>query len=345
MAVGGYLWWNDHDRSGAQPAGAQNGHGARTAASGHSLPAIPVTTAAQPVGPLGLIQFASIPAAPAKPVGAVHFAVAGNSAYAVATGTDGVVRVAAAPLGPAPKFGPWTAVPGLGSASSEPAVVAGPSVGAGASGTLQVFVLSSADGQIHEAVLTGTTWSPWSTLSGAGGVKLAGNPAAAISDGHTQLIAAGANGELLATSGTGLPGSSWQSWRQVPGAGSVNPNVALAGAPDGTLAAYVLRASDAAVMRVMYQDDHWGYAWPTGAVGIPEAAYTNGGKPYLFIQTVDGDVQVFEPTGADLRGSMNWAFAGISSADPVGATTVPGLGVVLSATAADGSVLLYHADI
>ena len=339
MAVGGYLWWSDHDRSGAQPGGAEKGHGAHTAAHGRSLPAIPVTTAPQPVGPLGLVQFATIAAAAVKPVGAVHFAVAGNTAYAIATGTDGVVRVASAPAGPAPHFGPWTAVPGLTSASSEPAVVAG------TDGTLQVFVLSGADSQIHESMLLGTAWSPWSALSGTGSAKLAGTPAAATSDGRTQLIAAGTNGQLLTTSGTGAPGSSWQPWRQVPGAGSVNPNVALAGAPDGTLAAYVLRASDAAVMRVMYQGGHWGYAWPTGAVGIPEAAYTNGGKPYLFIQTVDGDVQVFEPTGADLKGSMNWSFAGITSANPVGATAAPGLGVVLAATASDGSVHLYHADI
>lgn len=344
MAVGGYLWWHDHDQSAAQPAGAQNGHGAQAAAHSNSLPAIPVSTAAQPVGPLGLVRFGSIAPAPAKPVGAVHFAVAGNSAYAVATGTDGVVRVAAAPLGPAPRFGPWTVVPGLASAASEPAVVTGPSVAAGLA-TLRVFVLSSADGQIHEAVLTGTAWSPWTALSGAGSAKLTGTPAAAVANGHVQLIAAGTNGQLLATTGTGLPGGTWQPWRQVPGAGSVDPGVALAGAPDGTLAAYVLRASDAAVMRVMYQDGHWGYAWPTGAVGTPEAAYTNGGKPYLFIRTVDGDVQVFEPTGADLKGSMNWSFAGITSSGPVGATVVQGLGVVLSATAADGSVLLYHAEI
>jgi serine/threonine-protein kinase len=343
MAFGGYLWWHDHDQSAAQPAGAPNGQSAHTAARG-SLPAIPVSTAAQPVGPLGLVRFGSIAPAPAKPVGAVHFVVAGNSAYAVATGEDGVVRVATAPLGPAPTFGPWTAVPGLVSAASEPAVVTGPSAAAGPE-TLQVFVLSSADGQIHQAVLTGTAWSPGSALPGAGAAKLAGTPAAAVSGGHVQLIAAGTNGQLLATTGTGLPGSNWQPWRQVAGAGPVDPSVALAGAPDGTLAAYVLRASDAAVMRVMYQDDHWGYAWPTGAVGTPEATYTNGGKPYLFIQTVDGDVQVFEPTGADLRGSMNWAFAGITSSGPVGATAVGGLGVVLCATAADGSVLLYHAEI
>jgi hypothetical protein len=119
--------------------------------------------------------------------------------------------------------------------------------------------------------------------------------------------------------------------------------VALAIGSDGTMAAYVIRSSDLADLRVI-NDGRWESGFPTGAVGHPEAAYSSTGKPYLFIQSVSGDVQVYEPSGANLRGSMSWTPAGVTSQNPIGVTPVPGLGLVLTTVAADGTVRLYTSN-
>jgi hypothetical protein len=158
------------------------------------------------------------------------------------------------------------------------------------------------------------------------------------------LLVASRSGALLATDGSGTADGSWQPWRYVGSAGAIKPNVALAIRTDGTMAAYVIRASDLADLRLI-SDGSWSYTFPTGAVGQPEAGYTSGGKPYLFIQSVAGDVQVYEPTGADLHGSMKWSPVGVTSQSPVGVTPAPGLGLVLATTAADGTVHLYRTGV
>ena len=154
---------------------------------------------------------------------------------------------------------------------------------------------------------------------------MAGAPAAAaLSDNRTELLVGSKAGSLLATNGSGTtPTGTWQPWRMVSSAGPIKPDVALAIGTDGTMAAYVIRSPDLAIMRLM-NTGYWSYAFPTGAVGQPEAAYTNSGKPYLFIQSVSGDVQVYEPSGADLHGSMSWVPAGVTSQNPVGVTPLPG---------------------
>ncbi|MGH3416148.1 MAG: hypothetical protein ACRDSS_06765, partial [Actinocrinis sp.] len=146
--------------------------------------------------------------------------------------------------------------------------------------------------------------------------------------------------------GYGSSTGSWLSWHYVSGAGKVKPDVALAVRSDGMLAAYVVRASDLAVLRLV-NSGYWSSNWPTGAVGHPEAAFTGGdsGKPYLFIQSISGDVQVYEPTGANLHGSMNWLPVGVTSQNPVGVTPVTGTGLVMTTTATDGTVRLYTAKL
>jgi hypothetical protein len=119
--------------------------------------------------------------------------------------------------------------------------------------------------------------------------------------------------------------------------------VAVAVRSDGTQAAYVVRASDLADLRLM-NDGRWSATWPTGAVGQPEAGYAGDGEPYLFIQSVSGDVQVYKPSGANLHGSMSWSPVGVTSQNPVGVTPVQGLGLVLTATAPDGTVRLYSSN-
>ena len=52
-------------------------------------------------------------------------------------------------------------------------------------------------------------------------------------------------------------------------------------------------------------------------------------------------MQVFEFSGTELRGTMNWASAGVAAVNPPGVTSVPSGGVALAAVNADGSVSVY----
>ncbi|MGH3416877.1 MAG: protein kinase domain-containing protein, partial [Actinocrinis sp.] len=303
VATGGFFWFNGHsDDAKQQPVGAvevgpSSSVGTQSAAAKRTASPIPV--APKPLGPLGLLAAGQVVAPSAKPLGAVHYVRAGGNAYVVMTGTDGTVRYTSAPLTrAAPQFGPWQALPGL-DAAAEPAVVGR------ASGDVEVYAVSTADNLVHRAVLFHGKWSPWSSLAtaGTGPVRVAGAPSAvAISATRTELVVASRSGSLLSATGYGSSTGSWLSWHYVSGAGKVKPDVALAVRSDGMLAAYVVRASDLAVLRLV-NSGYWSSDWPTGAVGHPEAAFTGGdsGKPYLFIQSISGDVQVYEPTGANLH--------------------------------------------
>jgi hypothetical protein len=353
VAVGGYFWWHGHRTdSGQQAVGATKENA--IAGQGHVTHPPTVTlvsaspTPTQPIGPLGLVALGQVTAPPVKPVGAVHYVKAGDAAYVVMTGTDGIVRYAssAAATGTTRKsqnslhFTAWRELPGLAT-SAEPAVVGRPS------GTVEIYAVSAADDTMYRTVLSGGTWSAWTSLAsaGAGTADVVGTPAAVpLSDSRTELLVASKAGSLFAANGSPAPGGSWQPWHTVSSAGTIKPDVALTTSSDGTLAAYVIRASDLAVLRLI-NDGSWGYTWPTGAVGQPEAAYTNTGKPYLFIQSISRDVQVYEPSGADLHGSMNWAPVGVTSQNPAGVTQVPGLGVVMTTTAPDGTVRLYISSV
>jgi hypothetical protein len=223
----------------------------------------------------------------------------------------------------------------MSSASTSPAVVGR------ASGTLEVFVVSSGDSLIHRTVLSGSSWSPWSTVPGLGSTKVAGTPAAvALNSTHTELIVASAAGSLLASSGPPTGAGSWLQWHVISGAGPIKPGVALALNSGGTLAAYVIRARDLAILRVV-NDGRWAFGFPTGGVGQPEAAYMANGSPYLFIQAVSKAIQVYEPSGPDLQGGINWVPLGLTSQNPVGLTSVPGTGLVIAVTAPGGTVQLY----
>jgi serine/threonine protein kinase len=342
-ATGGYIWWNGHS-GGSDPQQSVSAANANTPTTSSTTQPSPLASSpptTQPIGPLGLVPLAEIAAPPAKPLGAVHYVRAGNSAYVVATGTDGLVRYAQSTVGTAdsatpPHFGAWKSLPGM-TAAAEPAVVGRDS------GNVEVYVVSATDSLVHRAVLIGGTWSPWSSLAtaGTGSTRVAGTPAAvALLSGRTELLVAAKAGSLLAANGNGTPDGSWQPWHTVYGAGSIKPDVALAASDNGTMAAYVIRASDLADLRVI-NDGSWGSSFPTGAVGHPEAAYTKSGKPYLFIRSVAGDVQVYEPSGANLHGSMNWSPIGVTSQNPVGVTPLPGHALVLATVAPDGSVRLY----
>ncbi len=342
VAVGGYAWWNGHRAdNGQQPVGAAKNTPAAVQQAA-SLSPSPIPT--KPVGPLGLVSLGQVTAPPVKPIGAVHYVKAGDAAYVVMTGTDGTVRYASSVPGTSATlhFNSWRTIPGLTS-SAEPAVIGRPS------GAVEIYAVSATDDAMYRAIHSAgaDAWSPWTSLApaGAGSARAVGAPAAvALSGERTELLVAAKAGDLLATSGTGTPSGTWQPWRAVSSAGPIKPDVALAIRADGTMAAYVVRSPDLAVLRLT-NNGYWNSTYPTGAVGQPEAAYTNDGKPYLFIQSVSGDVQVYEPSGADLRGTFTWAPVGVTSQNPVGVTPLPGQGLVMTTTAPDGTIHLYSSAV
>ena len=352
VVVGGYLWWHSHRSHPARPStgSAKSGGasaGASTSAAPPSVAAAGERSAA--VGPLGLVAFGTTAAPEAAPVGAVHVVAAGNTLLLAMTGIDGAVRVAVAPatasgtaaFSQAPQFGAWRTLPGV-STAAEPTLVGR------SSGVAELYVVSSADSQVHRAVYdpTAGTWSSWSTLSGVGTTRVTGAPAAlALDGGRTELLVASAAGSLLTTtSGSSAAAATWQTWHAISAAGSVKPGVALTARTDGNQAAFAVRASDEAVISLLNPGASpyaWGQAYATGAVGQPEASFAANGAPDLFIRSASGAIQIYELTGASTHSPRTAEPAGVTSNNPPGVAALPNQRLLLAVTAGDGSVRLY----
>ena len=304
--------------------------GSATSASTSGAPAATSTalTALPESGGFGFTAYSNLPAPSSDVVGAVQLAYFDGFLYAAATGADGNVRVASVPAGTSTTTASWTIVPGLSSAV-QPALV-------GATDGLELYATASG-GKVERAVLSapGGGWSGWTRL---GTAYAAGAPAAAADGAQTIVVAASSDRQL--EEGAVAANGRFTSWTTLPQAGLIQPQVAVA-AHGGAIAVYVVRASDGATMRVYDDGGGWQYAWPTGAAGQPATAYAADGNPDLFVLSASAGAQVFEFSGADLRGTMNWVSAGVDTADPPGVTSVPGGGVALAAVNDDGSVSVY----
>ena len=375
LAAGGFAWWHVHrSHSSHRSIGPSSSDSVRSEAlsgtvrSGSDVSASPASdqdVAAAPVGPLGLVSFGKLAKPPVKPVGAVVFAAAGDMFFVAMTGTDGIVRYATASAVPdtvtrsdtvgfarIPVFGTWRELPGV-SSDVEPAIVGR------ASGEAELYVVSSADSQIHRAHYSAPagSWSSWSTLGGVGATEVAGAPGAVALDAtRTELLVASVAGSLVTTNGPGGGGGTgsgsgsggWQAWHTVSAAGAVKPGVALAVRADGSQAAFVIRSSDQTVLRLLDSGPSgygWGESFPTGAAGQPGAVYSGAGKPDLFVRAATGDIRVYEPSGATLRGAQTTAFAGVTSAGPPGVAALPDQRIIVCVTAADGTVRLYASTV
>jgi serine/threonine protein kinase len=314
---------------GTGPAADAATASASTAASAAAASSASTALAALPEsGGFGFTAYSSLPAPASPVVGAVQLAYFDGFLYAAATSADGHLRVASVPSGTSTTGANWTIVPGVSSAV-QPALV-------GAADGLELYA-TTPGGDIMRAVLStpGTGWSGWTRL---GAAHAAGAPSAAADGGQTIVVAAGPDKHLI--EGTVAAGGKFTAWQQLPQAGLIEPQVAVA-AHDGAVAVYVVRASDGATMRVYDDGKGWQYAWPTGAAGQPATAYAADGDPDLFVLSASAGVQVFEFSGAELRGTMNWASAGVAAVGPPGVTSVPSGGVALAAVNGDGSVSVY----
>jgi serine/threonine-protein kinase len=328
-ALGFVLSRNDSDPApGASGDAAEAAtHAASASAAPTPAPASTALTALPEPGGFGFTAYANLPAPPSSIVGAVQLAYFDGSLYAAATGADGDVRVAAVPAGTGARAASWTIVPGV-STAAQPALV-------GAGDGLELYTTASG-GTVQRAVLgtPGGDWSGWTQL---GTVHAAGAPAAAADGSQTVVVAS--SGRQL-EEGSVAPNGGFAGWTALPQAGQIEPQVAVA-ARGGDIAVYVVRASDGATMRVYDDGGGWQYAWPTGAAGPPATAYAADGNPDLFVLSASAGVQVFEFSGADLQGTMNWVSAGVDALDPPGVTGVPGGGVALAAVGQGGSVSVY----
>jgi len=320
------------DGSGSAPGASGDAADAAThAASATSAAPTSTSTALTALpesGGFGFTAYSKLPAPASNIVGAVQLAYFDGFLYAAATGADGSVRVASVPAGTSTAAASWTIVPGVSTAVQLALV--------GASDGLELYTTASG-GKVERAVLSapGSGWSGWTQL---GTVHAAGAPAAAA-DGDQTIVVAASSGQQLEEGAVAANGG-FAGWTALPQAGLIEPQVAVAAHADA-IAVYVVRASDGATMRVYDDGGGWQYAWPTGAAGQPATAYAADGNPDLFVLSASAGVQVFEFSGADLRGTMNWVSAGVDTVNPPGVTSVPGGGVALAAVNDDGSVSVY----
>jgi Protein kinase domain len=319
--------------SGSSPEPSGKGDAADTGAAG--LPATAEASASSTAltavaipGGFGFGRYSGLPALSSHIVGAVQLAYFDGFLYAAATGADGHVSVASVPANGSTTSASWTIVPGVAT-TAQPALV-------GASDGLELYATATG-GRVERAVLStpGNGWSGWAAL---GTLRVAGAPAAAVQGAQTIVVAA-SSAKQLEEGAIGSNGKFF-GWKVLAQGGLIEPQVAVA-VHDGAVAVYVVRASDGATMRVYNDGKGWQYAWPTGAAGQPATAYAADGHPDLFVLSASAGVQVFEFSGTDLRGTMNWTSAGVSTVNPPGVTGVPDGGVALSAVNTDGSVSVY----
>ena len=319
------------DPNGSADAADAATHAASTASASAAASATSASTSLAALsgpGGYGFAAYSNLPAPASNIVGAVQLAYFDGFLYAAATGADGDVRVSSVPAGTSTASASWTIVPGVSSAA-QPALV-------GASDGLELYATASG-GKVERAVLStpGNGWSGWAQL---GTVHIAGAPAAAA-DGARTIVVAASSGKQL-EEGTAAANGKFSDWQALPQAGLIDPQVAVA-AHGNDIAVYVVRASDGATMRVYNNGGGWQDAWPTGAAGQPATAYAADGNPDLFVLSASAGLQVFEFSGADLQGTMNWVSAGVNSVDPPGVTGVPDGGVALAGVNSDGTVSVY----
>jgi serine/threonine-protein kinase len=309
------------------PGSAAASASAKASAEATASAASTALTALPESGGFGFAAYSSLPAPSSAIVGAVQLAYFDGFMYAATTGADGNVRVASVPAGASTTGANWTIVPGVAS-SVQPALV-------GAADGLELYATATG-GKVMRAALStpGTGWSGWTQL---GTVHAAGAPAAAA-DGPQTIVVAATSDKHLAEGA--VANGKFTAWQDLPQAGLIDPQVAVA-SHGGAVAVYVVRASDGATMRVYDDGKGWQYAWPTGAAGQPATAYAADGRPDLFVLSASAGVQVFEFSGADLHGTMNWASAGVAAVNAPGVTSVPSGGVALAAVNTDGSVSVY----
>ncbi len=176
------------------------------------------------------------------------------------------------------RYGGWQRLTGI-HVSGDPAVVSA------TPGTVDLFALGT-DGLLYRRTLGGGAWSQWYQVDER--TRFDAAPAAASSaPGRIDLIGR-TGGDLVTAS---LVAGRWNAWEVVPIAGRITAAPALVSGRAGTLDAFVVRASDGAVLRLPFADGAWRptqVADRLDASGRPEAVWE------------DGRLYVVVPSGGEL---------------------------------------------
>jgi hypothetical protein len=277
------------------------------------------TTRSTAVG-LRFVSARELPQVPVSVKGAPRMAVfkdaSGTSTlFVFVTGNDGSVWYL-----PGENSRTWMPLRGL-KTDTEPAVVAT------SAGHLELFAVQESDGVVHQRSYADGGWSAkWVPV---GTARLHGAPGAfANADGSVVVAAVGSSKSLMTSTGTPSGGSgeySWTDWQPVPGTGDL-AGVALTATPATSgYSAYVARASDESVMAIPYANKQWGAPASTPLSGLPTAATSADGTPYVFVRSAGGAVKAMNGNGQAGAG-------GLQSALPPGATqTSDGRVVVVTA--------------
>ena len=300
---------------------------AGSATPSNSVSSPPGTTTRSTAVGLSFLTPRDLPPVPVAVQGAPRAAVykdasGASTLFVFVTGTDGSMWYL-----PGENSHSWMPLRGL-KTSTEPAVVA---TGAG---HLALFAVRESDGVVHQRSYAGGGWSPkWTPV---GSAKSHGAPGAlANADGSVVVAAVGSGKTLMTITGSPSGGSgtySWGEWQPVPGVGDVANGVALAATPATSgYNAYVERASDQGIIAITYANKLWGAPAQTPLSGLPTAATSGDGTPYVFVRSAGGAVKAMNGNGQAGAGGMD-------SVLPPGAAQTPD-GKVVVVTAASSTKL------
>jgi serine/threonine-protein kinase len=276
--IGGWAVASGED--GGKPASRDDGPGGGVSES--PRPTAPTAGAPSPEGSMGApaalphwSALGTVPAAGVTLTGGPRAVTVSGITFVFARGSDQNVWYVS--WNPATgRYGPWQRLTGI-HVSGDPAVVSA------RPGTIDLFALGT-DRLLYRRTLSGGTWGQWYQVDER--TRFDAAPAAASSDpGRIDLVGR-TGGDLVTAS---LVDGRWNAWAVVPTAGRITAAPALVSRRSGTLDAFVVRASDGAVLRLPFANGAWR---PTqvvdrlDATGRPEAAWADG-RLYL-LAPVDG---------------------------------------------------------
>lgn len=168
--------------------------------------------------------------------------------------------------GEGPRWGEWRRLPTFRTTDDPAAVSTAP-------GRMDVFAVGATDKLLYRSTLADGRFGEWTRTDAK--TKLGGAPAAVATGDRIDIVARTSTDGLAAGS---LTGTSWSGFTTVPSAGRIEAAPALTAGVPGTLAAFVVRAGDHAVLHIPFLDGTWREPERVGlaASARPAAAYTQG---------------------------------------------------------------------
>ncbi len=215
-----------------------------------ATPTAPTAGAPSPQGSMGTpaalprwSAFHAVPRAGVALTGGPRAVSVSGTTYLFARGADRDIWYVALDQATG-HYGRWGHLTGIHVADDPAVVSARP-------GTLDLFALGT-DGLLYRRTLGHGAWGQWFQVDER--TKFDAAPAAASSQpGRIDLVGR-TGGDLVTAS---LVGGRWNAWAVVPTAGRITAAPGLVSHRPGTLDAFVVRASDGAVLRLPFANGAW----------------------------------------------------------------------------------------